>query len=60
MTRPADGAVPDGYDLPFLIGTDGQLVAVTKYSRPAPEAGDPFVLAGPATQAANAPPTRSD
>jgi NhaP-type Na+/H+ or K+/H+ antiporter len=60
VTRPAEGAVPDGYDLLFLVRPDGQLVAVTKHSRPAPEDGDTLVLLGPAAQAANASPTRSD
>jgi NhaP-type Na+/H+ or K+/H+ antiporter len=60
VTQPAEGAIPDGYDLLFLIRPDGRLVAVTKHSRPAPEDGDTLVLLGPATQAANVPPTRSD
>jgi hypothetical protein len=60
VARPAERAVPDGYDLLFLIRPNGQLVAVTKHSRPAPEDGDTLVLPGPATQAANVPPTRSD
>jgi NhaP-type Na+/H+ or K+/H+ antiporter len=60
VTRPAEDAVPDGYDLLFLIRPDGQLVAVTKHRRPAPEDGDTLVLLGPATPAANAPPTPGD
>jgi hypothetical protein len=54
VTRPAEGATPDGYDRLFLIRLDGQLVAVTKHRRPAPEGGDTLVLLGPAAQAANA------
>jgi NhaP-type Na+/H+ or K+/H+ antiporter len=60
VTRPAEDAVPDGYDLLFLIRPDGQLVAVTKHSRLASEDGDTLVLLGPATQAANPSPTRGD
>jgi hypothetical protein len=58
VTRPANGAVPDGYDLLFLVRADGQLVAVTKHRRPAPEDGDTLVLLGPA--AANPSPAPSD
>jgi hypothetical protein len=54
VTRPAEGAVPDGYDRLFLIRLDGQPVAVAKHRRPAPEDGDTLVLLGPAAQAANA------
>ena len=54
MTRPVEGAIPDGYDRLFLIRLDGQLVAVTKHRRPAPEDGDTLVLLGPAAQATNA------
>jgi hypothetical protein len=61
VTRPAEGgAVPDGYDLLFVIRPDGQLVAVTGHQRPAPERGDILVLLGPARQAAAiATPTRT-
>jgi hypothetical protein len=53
VTRPAEGgAVPDGYDLLFILRPDGQLVAVTRHRRPAPENGDTLVLLGPARQAA--------
>jgi hypothetical protein len=53
VTRPAEGgAVPDGYDLLFVLRPDGQLVAVTRHRRPAPENGDTLVLLGPARQAA--------
>jgi NhaP-type Na+/H+ or K+/H+ antiporter len=60
VTRPAEDGVPDGYDLLFLIRPDGQLIAVTKHRRLAPEDGDTLVLLGPATQAANASPTHGD
>jgi hypothetical protein len=60
VTRPAKEAVPDGHDLLFLVRADGQLVAVTKHRRPAPEDGDTLVLLGPVTQAANPSPTPSD
>jgi glycine/D-amino acid oxidase-like deaminating enzyme len=60
VTRPAEDAVPDGYDLLFLIRPDGRLVAVTNHSRLAPEDGDTLVLLGPATQVATASPTPSD
>ena len=60
VTRPANGAVPDGYDLLFLVRADGQLVAVTKHRRPAPEDGDTLVLLGPATPAASPSPAPGD
>ena len=47
-------AVPNSYDLLFVVRADGQLVAVTKHLRPAPERGDTLVLLGPATRAAAA------
>jgi hypothetical protein len=47
VTRPAPGAVPDGYDLLFVIRGDGRLDAVTRHERPAPEDGDTLVLLGP-------------
>jgi hypothetical protein len=45
------GAVPDGYDLLFVVRADGQLLAVTAHQRPAPERGDTLVLLSPASQA---------
>jgi hypothetical protein len=51
VTRPAGDAVPDGYNLLFVVRADGRLVAVTKHHRPAPENGDTLVLLGPAPQA---------
>jgi hypothetical protein len=53
VTRPAEGAVPDGYDLLFVVRADGRLVAVTAHQRPAPERGDTLVLLGPARRAAD-------
>lgn len=52
VTRPAGDAVPDGYDLLFVIRADGRLVPVTERARPAPELGDTLVLLGPARAAA--------
>jgi hypothetical protein len=60
VTRPAKGTVPDGSDLLFLVRADGQLVAVTKHRRPAPENGDILVLLEPAQRAANPSRTPSD
>jgi NhaP-type Na+/H+ or K+/H+ antiporter len=60
VTRPAKAAVPDGYDLLFLVRADGQLVAVTKHRRPAPEDGDILVLLEPAQRAADPSRTPSD
>jgi NhaP-type Na+/H+ or K+/H+ antiporter len=57
VTRPATGAVPEGYDLLFVVRADGRLEAVTRHDRPAPEDGDTLVLLGPARRAAvTAPP----
>ena len=54
VTWPAEGGIPDGYDVLFVVRPDGQLVAVTKHEGPAPERGDTLVLLGPATRAATA------
>jgi hypothetical protein len=51
-TRPAQGAVPDGYDLLFVVRANGRLVPVTAHGRPALENDDTLVLLGPAPQAA--------
>jgi NhaP-type Na+/H+ or K+/H+ antiporter len=48
VTRPADGAVPDGHELLFRIRVDGRLDAVTDTSSPEPQPGDTAVLLGPA------------
>jgi NhaP-type Na+/H+ or K+/H+ antiporter len=47
---PSDEAVPDGYDLLFVVHADGRLVPVTDQRRPEPEEGDTLVLLGPAGQ----------
>jgi NhaP-type Na+/H+ or K+/H+ antiporter len=52
VTRPAGNAVPDGYDLLFVVRADGRLEAVTRHDRPVPENGDTLVLLGPAPRAA--------
>ena len=43
----ADGWVPAGQDLLFLVHADGQLAAVTQAGTPAPQAGDTIVSLGP-------------
>ena len=48
VVRPAADAVPDGYDLLFVVRADGRLVPVTDHDRAAPEDGDTLVLLGPA------------
>jgi hypothetical protein len=48
VTRPGADPVPDGYDLLFVVRTDGRLVPVTDRGRPAPEQGDTLLLLGPA------------
>jgi len=45
--QPADGLLPAGHDLLFLVRADGQLAAVTQTSTPVPEAGDRAVSLGP-------------
>jgi NhaP-type Na+/H+ or K+/H+ antiporter len=52
VARPVDDAVPEGYDLLFVLRADGQLLAVTAHGRPAPEERDTLVLLGPALQPA--------
>jgi NhaP-type Na+/H+ or K+/H+ antiporter len=46
--RRADGDLPAGHDVLFLLRADGQLAAVTEAGRPAPQAGDTIVSLGPA------------
>jgi hypothetical protein len=46
--RCADGELPAGHDVLFLLRADGQLAAVTEAGRPAPQAGDTIVSLGPA------------
>ena len=45
--RPADGGVPAGSDLLFLVRADGQLAPVTRAAAPQPEPGDTMILLGP-------------
>jgi hypothetical protein len=47
-TAPADGLIPDGTDILFLIKPDGRLVPATISRPPAPVPGDTLVLLGPA------------
>jgi NhaP-type Na+/H+ or K+/H+ antiporter len=50
-TLPADGQIPVGSDLLFLVRGDGKLVPVTRTSAPTPQAGDTMVLLGGASPA---------
>jgi NhaP-type Na+/H+ or K+/H+ antiporter len=43
----ADGLLPAGQDLLFLVRADGQLAAVTQAGTPTPQAGDTVVSLGP-------------
>jgi hypothetical protein len=47
VAQPANGLLPAGHDLLFLVRADGQLAAVTHTGTPAPEAGDTIVSLGP-------------
>ena len=47
-TRPADGGIPAGADLLFLVRANGALAPVTHTSTPAPQQGDTMILLGPA------------
>ncbi|MFD4693099.1 cation:proton antiporter [Streptomyces sp. NPDC058463] len=47
LTQPADGALPPGCDLLFLVRPDGRLDPVTEASAPQPEPGDMVVLLAP-------------
>ena len=60
VTRGADGALPAGQELLFLVRADGQLAAVTQTGTPAPLAGDTAVSLAPALAAQPADPGRSD
>jgi NhaP-type Na+/H+ or K+/H+ antiporter len=48
IARLADGAIPEGADMLFLVHADGQLEPVTRDVRPAPQPGETVVLLGPA------------
>jgi len=56
----ADGGLPAGADLLFLVASDGQLTAVTQTGRPAPQPGDTLVSLGPALIAQPAGPGHSE
>jgi NhaP-type Na+/H+ or K+/H+ antiporter len=60
VTSGADGALPAGQELLFLVRADGQLAAVTQTGTPAPLAGDTAVSLAPALAAQPADPGRSD
>jgi NhaP-type Na+/H+ or K+/H+ antiporter len=44
VNRPADGAIPSGMDLLFLVRTDGTLDPATASNTPVPREGDTMVL----------------
>jgi hypothetical protein len=46
-SRAADGAIPDGNDLLFLIGRDKHLIPVTASRVPTPQPGETAVVLGP-------------
>ena len=46
----ANGALPAGHDILFLVHADGQLTAVTQPDPVVPQAGDTIVSLGPAAQ----------
>jgi NhaP-type Na+/H+ or K+/H+ antiporter len=56
----ADGVLPAGQDLLFVVRADGQLAAVTQTSTPTPEPGDIRVSLGPVLAAQPADPGHSD
>ncbi len=56
----ADGVLPAGQDLLFVVRADGQLTAVTQTSTPEPEPGDILVSLGPVLAAQPADPGHSD
>ena len=45
--QPADHAIPDGYDLLFVLRDDGRLEPATRTAQPSPSAGETLVLLGP-------------
>jgi NhaP-type Na+/H+ or K+/H+ antiporter len=47
-TQPANGRIPAGADLLFLISPDGRLTPATTSRPPTPQPGDTLVLLGPA------------
>jgi hypothetical protein len=48
FTQPADGEIPAGANLLFLVRANGTLTPVTPTSTPAPNEGDTMILLGPA------------
>jgi NhaP-type Na+/H+ or K+/H+ antiporter len=44
VSRPADGQLPAGTDLLFLVKPDGKLIPVTSSSTPAPRSGDTMIV----------------
>jgi len=48
VNRPADGAIPSGMDLLFLVRADGRLDPATASNTPTPHEGDTVVLLGSA------------
>ena len=44
--QPADHAIPDGYDLLFVLRQDGHLEPATRTAQPSPSAGETLVLLG--------------
>jgi hypothetical protein len=51
VTQRANGELPAGHDILFLLRADGHLAAVTEVGRPVPQAGDTIVALGPAAAA---------
>ena len=49
FTHSADGGIPAGSDLLFLVRANGTLAPVTHTSTPAPKEGDTMILLGPAS-----------
>ena len=45
--QPAGQAIPDGYDLLFVLRDDGRLEPATRTAQPSPSAGETLVLLGP-------------
>jgi NhaP-type Na+/H+ or K+/H+ antiporter len=60
LVHGADGVLPAGQDLLFVVRADGQLTAVTQTSTPAPEPGDILVSLGPVLAVQPADPGHSD
>jgi hypothetical protein len=50
VARSADGGLPTGHDVLFLVRADGQLAAVTESGMPLHQAGDTIVSLGPVSR----------